>query len=110
MQPGTLDRRVTIQQSTSTQDAYGQPIESWSTFVTVWAKKMDVRARERFTSDTELATRTSTFRIYWLDGVDEKMRIVDEDSTVYDIQGIAGNKRQNWLELTCEANNPEVTG
>jgi len=109
MQVGTLDRRVTIQTNTPTQDAYGEPIESWSTFATVWAKRGDVRGRERFASEQELATRTATFRMYWLDGVHERMQIVDEDSTVYDIQGIAGDKRQNWLELSCEANSPEAS-
>lgn len=110
MQPGALDRRVTIQQATTTQDIYGEPIETWATIATVWAKQSDIRGRERFTSETELAVRTATFRIYWMDGIDEKMRLIDADGTVYEIEGIAGDKRQNWLELSCEAKNPEVTG
>ena len=109
MQAGTLDRRITIQQSTDTQDAAGQPIAAWSTFAAVWAGHKDMRGRERFASEQDLAVRTVTFRMYWLDGVHERMRVIDEDGTVYDIQGIAGDKRQNWLELSCEANNPAAT-
>ena len=34
---GTLDRRITIQRAVTTQDGYGQPIETWETFAERWA-------------------------------------------------------------------------
>ena len=37
MQAGKLDRRVQIQQQTATQDAFGQPQQTWTTMATVWA-------------------------------------------------------------------------
>src|SRR6185437_14727664 len=37
MQIGLLNRRVQIQQQTATQDAFGQPQQTWTTMATVWA-------------------------------------------------------------------------
>lgn len=37
MQAGNLNRRVQIQQQAATQDAFGQPQQTWTTIATVWA-------------------------------------------------------------------------
>ena len=37
MRPGLLNSRVVVQQQSTTQDALGQPVLSWSTFATLWA-------------------------------------------------------------------------
>ena len=105
MRGGALDRRITIQSFSEVQDASGQPIPTWSTFATVWAERKDVRGNERFAAQQEIATRTATFRIRWLSGVNEEMRIVD-GNTVWDILGIADNQRQGWMELSVESVNP----
>lgn len=106
MRAGALDRRVVIQSATTAQDASGQPIETWSTFATVWAERKDLRGSERFASEQELALRTATFRIRWLSGLHEEMRVVDAGTT-YDLVGIADDRRQGWMELACEATNPQ---
>ena len=106
MRAGALDRRITIEQASLLQDGAGQAIETWSTFITVWASRSDVRGRERFASQQELATRTATYRTRWVKDVNESMRIVDAGS-VYRIVGIADNRRKNWLEFTVVALNPQ---
>jgi len=108
MQGGKLDRQITIESATVAQDAAGEPIKTWATFATVQAQRIDVRGQERFTSEQDLAVRTATFRIRWLAGVDEEMRIVDESST-YEIKGIADNRRQGWMEISAEAHNPAAS-
>jgi len=108
MQSGRLDRRIVIQSASTTQDASGQEIETWATFATVWAERKDVRGGERFTSQQQLATRTATFRLRWLAGIDETMRVVD-DGTTWNVLGVADSERQGWLELSCEAQNAAVT-
>lgn len=107
MRAGSLDRRVTIQSATTTQDASGQPIETWATLAVVWAGRRDVRGSERFGAQQDFATRTATYRMYWLSGIHERMRLVDAGTT-YRITGIAASRRQNWLELSVEALNPEA--
>ena len=105
MRGGTLDRRITIQQAHVVQDASGQEIETWEPFATVSAARMDVRGRERFASDQRFAARSAVYRLRYLSGIDEKMRIVDDGKT-YQIIGIADNSRQGWAELSAEAINP----
>lgn len=35
---GNMREQIVIQQRTATQDDYGEPVESWTTYATVWAK------------------------------------------------------------------------
>lgn len=107
MRAGTLDRRIVIQTFTETQDAAGQPIATWATFATVWASRKDVRGNERFAAQQEIATRTATYRVRWLSGVTEEMRIVDAGTT-YTVKGIADDERKGWMEIAVEATNPEA--
>ena len=52
MRAGQLRHFVTVQQVTETQDASGQPIESWATYIQRWAsvKPLSGDSRELFTS------------------------------------------------------------
>ena len=109
MRAGELDRRIVIQSATESQDAAGQPIKTWTNLATVWAKRQDLKGRERFTAQQRLAIRTATYRIRWLSGLEEKMRVLDEGST-YEVVGVAGERRQGWAELSCEALNPAAIG
>lgn len=107
---GSLNRRIVIEQPSSAQDSStGQPKPVWSTFATVWARRLDVRGSERHAAEQDIAARTATFRLHFLAGVTERMRIVDAGIT-YDITGIAGDEMDNWLELTAEARNPAAEG
>ena len=105
MDIGRLNCRISIQARSSTQDAAGQEVETWTTFVTVWASRRDVRGRERFTGEQRYAARSGVYQIRFMAGVHEEMRIVDNGIT-YRIIGIADNARQGWLELTVESVNP----
>lgn len=105
MRAGRMDRLITIQQRSDSQDSYGQPVPSWSTLAEVWADKKDVKASERFASEQRIAEQTTVFRIYWRDDVTAKMR-VSYDGKVYDINGVAEIGRREGLELTTTATVP----
>ena len=107
MNIGRLDSLITIQSKTTVQDAAGQEIETWAEFATVWANRKGVKGSERFVARQELAARAATYRIRWISGVDEQMRVVD--GSTYEIKGISGDRRKGWLELACEALNPDAT-
>lgn len=98
MRAGDLDRQITIEVPTETPNAIGEPIQSWAAFATVWAKVGPVRGRERFTADQVAAEADTTFRIRWLAGVTEKMR-VSYDGRLYDITYIAELGRRDGLDL-----------
>lgn len=97
---GRRDKRVIIQESTSTTDDFNAPTVTWSTFATVWAKVTDSQSgsTEHYESDQLTAVRTTTFNIRYLAGVKEKMRILYDDR-FYDIDYIGRPDRKVTLEL-----------
>lgn len=100
--PRIYNRLVEIQKVTETPDAFGQPIETWSKFRDWWVERRDVRGRERFRSDQDIAERTSIFTGRWFAGLTAKMRIV-HDGLIWDIEGLAEIGRRHELEVTATA-------
>ena len=91
-QPGSLDRRITIQQNTTTRDAAGQPIDSWADLATVWAEVIPVGGSEIFQAKQTGAEAVAKFRIRYRGDILRKMRVV-YDSDNYDIADVAEDRR-----------------
>lgn len=106
MQAGRLDRRIIIQEDTPTQDTYGDETSTWSTFATVWANVKSKSGKEYFNSDQVVAERSRIFKIRYLPGVNEQMRI-SYDSNFYDIQTVSEIGRKEGMEIIATVNNPE---
>jgi SPP1 family predicted phage head-tail adaptor len=105
MQAGRLDRRVTIEQATATQNDYGEPVRTWSTLATVWAEKLDLKASERFAGDQHDARIDTVWRIRYRADVTPLMR-VSHGGLRYDIQGTRELGRRAGLELLTTAQVP----
>ena len=101
MQIGNLDRRITVQTSTTSTDAVGQPIETWATYRKAWAMLTYDRGDEYFEADQKTAVRIVKFIIRYDSGVTEKMRIC-YGSGLYDIRAIEEIGRQKYLVLKTE--------
>jgi SPP1 family predicted phage head-tail adaptor len=86
MNIGRLDRRITIQRKTTTRDANGGEVVTWSDWKTVWASKADQGSREFRSAGALYAETTTIFGIRYLAGVTGQDRIVYRE-TVYDIVG-----------------------
>lgn len=76
MDPGKLNRIITIEQKTASTDAYGGQSFSWSTFATVWAAVQPLKGRELIAAQAAQSEITSRFVIRYLSGVSADMRIV----------------------------------
>lgn len=63
MRSGRLDRRITIQRSTSTPSDSGEPELEWGDLAAVWAWMAPVRGSERFTNPQLVAEEQIEFRI-----------------------------------------------
>ena len=100
MRAGALDRRVTIQTSTETQDNTGAVVIIWSTFATIWGNRRDTTGRERVLAGAETAIADCVWRIRWLADLEAKMRLLEGDD-VWDIVAVAELGRREWLDLTC---------
>lgn len=85
MMSGRLDRKITIQEPTTTYDSYGEPVESWSDLAIVWAEVRQQSAREMWESG-KVSEVEMMFRIRYRSGIDETCRVV-YDGKNYDITG-----------------------
>ena len=100
--PGRLDRRITIQSLTQTQGKYGELLDTWSDFATVWANKNEDGGRE-FAAARQVNAEISTqFQIRYLEGLSAKMRILC-DGRYYDIDRISEVGRRERLNIFAKA-------
>lgn len=98
MRAGELDRQIVIESATETQNGIGEPIKTWSTFATVWAKAKQLRGREYVAAQAINAEIDTVFTIRWLAGVTRKMRIL-YDAQYFDIHDIAEIGRREGLDV-----------
>jgi len=95
---GALRHRLVIEQAAEERDDYGQAIETWTTFATVWGSIEPMGGRERFLAAQTHAQANYRARIRFLEGLTAKMRI-SHDGKVYAITYIADDGRRRELVL-----------
>ena len=106
MQAGKLNRRITIEQRSTTQDAIGQPVETWTTVATVWA---DVRStnglsfiKEAIKADADVSISRVSFRIRHRTGINAGMRVVFNTEN-YDIEAVMPDMAgKRHLDIVCQ--------
>lgn len=108
MGAGDYDRRVTIQEFTTTRDPdTNEQIRTWVDLAAVWAKRLDLRASERIVMGEAIdATIETVFTIRYRVDVDVIGRLVDENGRIYDVKGTREIGRRRELELLCRAHIP----
>ena len=96
-----LDRIVTIQQRTATRDSFGGEVVTWVDLATAWARVTPRSAREQFENDANvtIASTTAVFRIRYRGDLDVTMRVVYEDGSEWDIEGIVEVGRRFMLDV-----------
>lgn len=101
MNAGELDRRIVVEQYTTTRDSWNHPTQTWTTLATVWANKHVKRSNERTEMEQTVNVNLHTFRIRYRADVDTTMRIA-HDGRYYYIVGTKELGRKEGLELTTE--------
>lgn len=100
-----LDREITIQTFSASQNDFGEEILSWSTLVTCWASAEWPMAHndEKQEAQQETATERIDFTVRYVDAstARPKMR-VSYNSKYYDILTVTPLGRQRYLILKCE--------
>lgn len=106
MRAGTLRRRVTIQEQVSTQDASGQPVDTWNpiaTNPTVWASVEDLSGKEALRDGAFTAQITTTVTMRYRSDLKSGMRIVDGTRTLeIAAPPIDKDGRRRALEILCK--------
>jgi SPP1 family predicted phage head-tail adaptor len=101
--PGKLDRRITLQSRTTAANAYNEPIETWATLATVWAS-IDyplTGSGETFQDAINQAATNITFTIRHRDDVGFVERISYNGDT-YDIERISETGRNDHLQIQAK--------
>lgn len=103
--PGELKERITIESATDSQDAFGEPVSTWGTHATVWAK---VEFRDTFSAGEEILADKKTnvvpvhFTVRLSDSIDAKMRIVYR-ATTYEILNIMEIQNRTFQVIETQA-------
>lgn len=99
---GKLRVLITIQQRSSTQDNFGQPQNSWSTFAQVYARVRSVSGSEQFKGQQFSPEVTHQVTIRYLDGVTPMHRVLTPDNKILDILSVNYGERQlDDVVMTC---------
>lgn len=102
MRAGALDRRVTIERFTVTQDEYGEEIEEWAPLTTVSAQVIQQSGREFLAAEAMQAEVRVLFRLRWIDDIRETDRVSYGDR-LHNIQEVKELGRREGLELMTVA-------
>lgn len=103
MQIGKLDRRIVLQRATKSKDSFGQPIETFADWQTVWAAYMPVSDGEKLRANETYSNLTARFKIRWSSAVstlNTKDRVTFDGRT-FDIIGVKELGRRDGLEITA---------
>jgi len=106
MRIGQSDRRITVQRYTTSTNAYGERIQTWSTLITVWAELMKTGEgmTEKITGDQDMPVQRLRFKIRSSSdsrGIKADDRVL-YNSKYYNIQGIEEIGRNDQLVLLCQ--------
>lgn len=102
MKAGALRTRVFIEQQTTTQDAVGQPVNTWTTLATVWAEIRYRRGMESIQADSMTSVVMVKIRIRYREDVTAGMR-VKSAGTTYNVTAVMPDAvTKDFLDLACE--------
>lgn len=106
MNPGKLDRIVTVQRLTETRDAAGGIVSTWTDIAPkIYAQRVDRGGREFRSSAAMNAEVTSIFTIRSYTGLTTKHRFVDAGIT-YDVVYVQQPNRTGYQDVQARAVNP----
>lgn len=101
MEAGRLDKQVTIQAFTVTQNGIGEAVKGWANVATVWASVEPLQGRE-FWSQQQLQSEVTTrVRIRYRADVTAKNRILYGTRVLLVESVINPKERKEELQLMC---------
>ena len=102
MRASTLNTRITIQQQSTTQDALGQPVNTWTDVANCWADVRHKSGVETIKGDTITSVVKASIRIRYRSDVTTAMRVV-VGLIKYNIQAVLPDvAKREYVDLACE--------
>ncbi len=104
MNPGRLDRRISLRVKTVANDASGEEIETWAELDGVWAMVTIGATSEAHEAAQDHATEETEFLIrYRTDITVNTLNEIAYDGKTYDISGVEEVGRREYLRITALA-------
>lgn len=106
MAAGTLDRRITVRRLTEgAQNGFGEPVETWADYTTLWAGRKDVSDTEKVSAGQKDSALLSRFVVR----SNSKTRtlttqdMLSYDSADWSILGVkeTADGRKQFIEITA---------
>lgn len=94
MRVSRKNKKVTIQEITETRNSYGESIETWVKFKTVWANIAPISGKEFFNAQTISSKATLKITVNYIDGLTHKKRILHGDR-IFNIENILNKDERN---------------
>lgn len=104
MDAGKLNTRVTIESLSTSTDSYGQPVEMWSTFATLWAwvrMPSGVSVAERVEAGREIAPVAISVRVRYRSDIKPAMRLVCGADTWHINRVVEDVAGREYVDLVC---------
>ncbi len=101
MQSGKLRHRIALQSNTPTINSFSEPVDSWSTYKTVWGSIIPIKGKEVINADQVDSETKILIRIRYNSSVIAQHRAVHND-IIYDINTVDNPAMRNVeLLLYC---------
>lgn len=100
---GELDKRITLQSPSVTQDEAGQPLTTWTDTATVWAHVLHETGMGAIKSGQDMSVVKASIRIRKR-AVNAGERVMF-GSQAYDIKAVLPDTQGVFIDLACEAVN-----
>lgn len=96
----TYRHKISFLSRVKSRDEYGEPIDTWEIFKTVWASKEPLLGNEFFTAFTTDSKVEVKFNMRYIDGITNEMRI-QHGAEIFEIIGPPINVKSLNRELLC---------
>ncbi len=108
MRAGPLNTRIVVEQQSTAQDALGQPVQTWTTYATLWADVKHSSGIEAIKAGAEASIVRASIRIRYKTGVTSAMRVT-HGTTTYNIVAVLPDvSGKQFTDLVCEVKNADV--
>ena len=99
---GSLNSRVTLEQLSTTQDAAGQPVATWTVIATLWANIVHNTGVESIKANADMSVTRASIRIRYKTGITAGMRI-SYNGAHYNIRAVLMDTvNKEFTDLVCE--------
>lgn len=102
MRIGTLNREISLERGTETQDSDGGTVVTWSPIATVWASIRHQSGMETVRTEMPVSVVKASIRIRFREDLDATCRALHGGKT-YDIKAVLPDLvGREYVDLSCE--------